>query len=455
LDFYCRANEKEWIKGPLDDVNYGVINEFKRKYFNNYFTREPNDNDRTQEVHKIYDRFALELVNQLPDVFFIPQFRQITPGEKYSIKGTGIVEMLASWQHPEITLDSHIERFLKIQDLLRRLLNLPDIEMEVVHTRDQIIVKNGTLRLPLDSYGTGIHELIILAAAVYSQDNAIFCIEEPEIHLHPKLQKEFMSFLINETNNKYLITTHSNALIVLSDDVEVTHLRLIDEATVGRSIESSAHTLDLLHDLGIRPSDILQANCVIWVEGPSDRIYIKKWLTLICPDLREGVDYSIMFYGGRLLSHLSLERDIFPNPDDLIPLLRINQNTIILIDSDRKKHGARINNTKNRVKKECDESGLYCWITDGREIENYISNRSISLAYSQLTGIEKNIEMNKYNDLETTLKRTYKKSWKNKWSYNSSKPDMARIITTHITGNDISSDLRKHLGRVVSVIKSV
>lgn len=32
----------------------------------------------------------------------------------------------------------------------------------------------------------------------------------------------------------------------------------------------------LLDDLGFKASDLLQSNCVIWVEGPSDRIYIKK-----------------------------------------------------------------------------------------------------------------------------------------------------------------------------------
>ncbi|SHU60945.1 Uncharacterised protein [Mycobacteroides abscessus subsp. bolletii] len=50
-------------------------------------------------------------------------------------------------------------------------------------------------------------------------------------------------------------------------------------------------------DLGYRPSDLLQANYVVWVEGPSDRTYIRRWLQIANPDLQEGIDYSIMFYG--------------------------------------------------------------------------------------------------------------------------------------------------------------
>ncbi|MEZ4770015.1 MAG: hypothetical protein R2844_16480, partial [Caldilineales bacterium] len=72
-----------------------------------------------------------------------------------------------------------------------------------------------------------------------------------------------------------------------------------------------------------RASDILQANCIIWVEGPSDRIYLKHWLRTIAPELDEGIQFSIMFYGGRLLSHLSADD---AEIDEFISLRKINQN---------------------------------------------------------------------------------------------------------------------------------
>ena len=33
---------------------------------------------------------------------------------------------------------------------------------------------------------------------------------------------------------------------------------------------------EVLSNLGIRASELLQSNGVIWVEGPSDRVYIKR-----------------------------------------------------------------------------------------------------------------------------------------------------------------------------------
>ena len=43
------------------------------------------------------------------------------------------------------------------------------------------------------------------------------------------------------------------------------------------------------------------------------------------------------------------------------------------MDSDRKNESSRISKTKNRVKKELIDNNQFCWITEGKEIENYIS----------------------------------------------------------------------------------
>ncbi len=51
----------------------------------------------------------------------------------------------------------------------------------------ELIVERNNLRLPLENYGTGIHQLIILAIAVLEREDALVGIEEPEIHLHPLL----------------------------------------------------------------------------------------------------------------------------------------------------------------------------------------------------------------------------------------------------------------------------
>ena len=133
-----------------------------------------------------------------------------------------------------------------------------------------------------------------------------------------------------------------------------------------------------MSDLDVRASDLLQSNGIIWVEGPSDRVYIKRWLEIWCDcDLIEGRDYQFLYYGGRLLSHYSVKEN-----ESLINILTTNRNSAIVIDSDKRTKNAKINDTKKRIKKEFCDKGMYCWITKGKEIENYIPYQAINAAYN-------------------------------------------------------------------------
>ncbi len=101
----------------------------------------------------------------------------------------------------------------------------------------------------------------------------------------------------------------------------------------------------VLDDLGIRASDILQSNGIIWVEGPSDRIYLKHWIDLYSErGFLEGTHYQCVFYGGKLLAHLNAKKGT--SQEDGVDILKANRNLAILIDSDRRKATSRINDTK-------------------------------------------------------------------------------------------------------------
>jgi len=392
------------------------------------------------------------MIDGISKFLTVPQFRRIEDAKEYSIEGKGIIKLLSHWQHPEIGQDLNRQKFEQVQKLLRDLLERPNVTLEVPHTHKEILVhdtKTG-LRLPLESHGTGIHQLIILAIAVLSEDNALYGIEEPEIHLHPVLQKRFLKFLREETTGKYIITTHSPVLIAPSDDVDVIHLKMVEGVTIPHRIETDAGTLEALEDLGIRPSDLLQANSVIWVEGPSDRTYIKRWLELLAPDLTEGIDYAIMFYGGRLLSHLSMDREV----DALVKLLRINQHSAVVMDSDRKKSGDDLNDTKKRIIAECEKSGVYSWVTGGREIENYLTQRVVEAVVEQekqpLQDRFKLSELGKFGDL---FSRMVGKDAPARFDYDSHKPAWAHRFMAEMTLEDFQPELKEQVTKLAEFIR--
>jgi hypothetical protein len=123
---------------------------------------------------------------------------------------------------------------------------------------------------------------------------------------------------------------------------------------------------------------LLQANGIVWVEGPSDRLYFNQWIKEISDGaLREGRHYQCVFYGGRLLARLSAG-DPDATQDDAIQILRVNRNALVLIDSDRVMASSPVNATKSRIASEIESIGGLCWITAGREIENYLPKAATS-----------------------------------------------------------------------------
>lgn len=329
------------------------------------------------------------------DADIIPAFRTLseikreglTVGEKQVLLhgrryygGMGTVDLLFHNQHPPVGQEKLLEDFRKVQRFLKYITGNETAEIEIPADKSALIVNIDGKRLPVSSLGTGIEELVIISTAAVNFHNQIVCIEEPELHIHPLLQRKLIDFLQKETDNAYFIATHSPHILDASS-ASVYHVRLEKKSSKTSYCDTGSLRFQICHDLGYQASDLLQANSIVWVEGPSDRIYLSAWLAHVAPDLIEGLDFSIMFYGGRLLSHLTADDQLV---DDFINLNRLNRNVAVVIDGDKESEAAEINATKRRIGAELEANGGFTWVTRGREIENYLEDEVYSKALKEL-----------------------------------------------------------------------
>ncbi|WJI48406.1 AAA family ATPase [Mesorhizobium sp. C089B] len=135
--------------------------------------------------------------------------------------------------------------------------------------------------------------------------NVVLSLEEPENNLHPSLLRRLLNFLARERDVRkfcLIISTHSPIGIDWStkrSDTQIIHIKHNGVSASAKVAIGYGSGRDILDDLDIRASDILQANGVIWVEGPSDRIYLNRWIDLNTGgSLKEGSTIQLCFMGA-------------------------------------------------------------------------------------------------------------------------------------------------------------
>ena len=249
--------------------------------------------------------------------------------------------------------------------------------------------RKGLIRLSRSGSGLKTVVLVLLNLLVMprlmSKDTRefIFAFEELENNLHPALLRRLFRFLADFVEREgcmLFLSTHSSVALDFfgpRKDTQIVHVAHDGESASTRTIAAHFDQVELLNELGTRPSDLLQANGVIWLEGPSDRIYFNRFIELFSGgELREGRDYQCAFYGGSNLANSTFSAPE-ESDDTFANLLRLNNNVAIVCDGDRTAASGRGSRPKKRVlriKKEVKSiiPRPFLWITEAKEIENYI-----------------------------------------------------------------------------------
>ena len=329
----------------------------------------------------------------------------------------------------------------------------PKIDSDVVH------IQIDNEEKAIYDLGDGIQSIIILTLPMFLNKGkkVIFAIEEPELFLHPELQRKLIELMLDKDgkyefeNFQFFMTTHSNHfldLILEEKDISVFSFKKNNLEEFKILKENTETVVTLMDELGVRNSSVFLANCTIWVEGITDRLYIRKIFEVWQKNkeqikgfkmYKENIHFSFIEYSGGNITHWSfLDREEEP-----IEWAQISNKIFLIADNDgyeldeKTEKGKRLITLKNTL-----GNNFYC--LEAKEIENTLSE-------SVIKKIVNDYEKKSVEFTEELVQENYKQ--KNLGVYlNDIIKDRGRL--TYKCGNTIS-DKRNFCNKAIEHIKNI
>lgn len=303
--------------------------------------------------------------------------------------GLNLYRDLQEYSHGEPEKQEQLERFEKF--LSETFFSDREVKLTPRIKKDVPYVRIGKRDMPIYDLGDGIQSLIILTYPLFFNQNEVLkvYIEEPETHLHPGYQRAFLETLLKPEfkNFQYFITTHSNHFLDITLDTNNISVYTFEQVKEPSGKECFLITnvdnsdTNILSLIGVKNSSVFLSNCTIWVEGITDRIYLRKLLEIVqagkTEKFQEDTHFSFVEFGGSNITHWSFLDSDDPNHKNILVdrlcsrlFLITDRDNIEVNDISNKSSKPNKKSTRYKLLQEKLKDRFYC--LKCREIENLL-----------------------------------------------------------------------------------
>ena len=198
------------------------------------------------------------------------------------------------------------ELFPDFQGLLRRTWPGMDIEMphlELSTSGSMLTMMGLEGRVPRELYWSGFGFQVwaqLLTHLVRGRDAQILVLDEPEIYLHPDMQRQLVS-LLRDLGPDVILATHSTEIMAEAEPTEMLYVDKTQRAAKRlRDHNATQEALDRIGSLhNVTLTQIARNKRLLFVEGRSDFSILRRLAKVLGLDgLAAGLGLTIVESGG-------------------------------------------------------------------------------------------------------------------------------------------------------------
>lgn len=206
-----------------------------------------------------------------------------------------------------------LDKFSELQQIIGEVFDIKDLDVRFTPQEDEYISATYQVgstedekqeRLDISTLGMGTLQFIQVVTQVLSGAPSIIMLDEPDAHLHTKLQVRIIELLKDfseKYNVKFIVATHSKDII---NNVNPRQVLTFTEENTLTSIDDLSGFIETIKNLGATTEELIGLNIgkrVVLVEGVDDSIYIKKLYEKFTNDYAK-TNYNLINFiplGGR------------------------------------------------------------------------------------------------------------------------------------------------------------
>ena len=316
-----------------------------------------------------------DFLHFLRDIQYVGPFRNaINEGAGAHFDASIGTSFIAQWNQWKTGPNRSQNRAIQdVTEDVKRLIGADSLEISATADGKSLQVVVDRRPHKLQELGAGFSQMVLILANALVKKPPMIVIDEPELHLHPSLQSEFLTTLANYSKYGVMFATHSIGLARQAADQCFTVQRHGEGSTV-RPYRRTPQLAEFLGSIGIAGLQELGWNTILLVEGVNDvrtaqallRVYGKGRHTVVLP------------LGGDSMANG--KRD-----DELSEVLRLagpDGKVFALVDSEREVAGSLPLKARQRFSEICVKLNVKLCVTDRRAIENYLTQKSLDAAFT-------------------------------------------------------------------------